>query len=501
MYPGQKIGIVAPVKEQSGLFIKKAKEWVGDHPALAAEILKFSVSKEGPSIEFKNGSIIYSLSYGENALGHRLNILIVDEFVRTDKSVITRVYIPMLSDERRPEYRDLSFHERQSYYDSHREFNRQLFLSSVRSAEEWSYQRFEEYIDSIANGDERYMAISLPYHFGVMNGYISDNNIEQSFKENQDTVDMLVAEYLAIPERNSGDSFYKYRMFSNVMDNSRALYAMSDEEYITYRDNLSEWPYYTEKLPGEIRVLSMDVALIESAKNDNSMLWIIRLIPDNGKFIKILAYGESIHGINSLIQAKRAKQLFYEMQCDWFVLDTQGVGIGVFDICTTETYDESRGIVYPAWGLVNEDEVNIANHVISNDAIPVIYSIKTPIQIKSEMFVYSRNVLTNKNISLLVDTDKAIEYLNDNFSYSKLDDSNLKSRLMNPYVQTHMLWNEAINMDQVITQGYINLKEKSGRRKDRVMAFIYGLYYCKILEDRLSLDNDMEKILEYIAFA
>lgn len=290
-------------------------------------------------------------------------------------------------------------------------------------------------------------------------------------------------------------------MFSNVMENSRALYAMSDEEYITYRDDLSKWPYYTEKLPGEVRVLSMDVALIESAKNDNSMLWIIRLIPDNGKFIKILAYGESIHGINSLIQAKRAKQLFYEMQCDWFVLDTQGVGVGVFDICTTETYDENRGIVYPAWGLVNEDEVNIANHVISNDAIPVIYSIKTPIQLKSEMFVYSRNVLTNKNISLLIDTDRAIDYLNDNFGYSKLDDSNLKSRLMNPYVQTHMLWNEAINMDQVITQGYINLKEKSGRRKDRVMAFIYGLYYCKILEDRLSLDNDMEKILEYIAFA
>ena len=116
-------------------------------------------------------------------------------------------------------------------------------------------------------------------------------------------------------------------MFSNVMENSRALYAMSDEEYITYRDDLSKWPYYTEKLPGEVRVLSMDVALIESAKNDNSMLWIIRLIPDNGKFIKILAYGESIHGINSLIQAKRAKQLFYEMQCDWFVLDTQGVGV------------------------------------------------------------------------------------------------------------------------------------------------------------------------------
>lgn len=327
LYPGQKIAVVAPTKDQSSRFIKKAEEWMGDHPALKAEIKKFNKGKDSASIEFKNGSVFYSIPYGENALGIRLNILIVDEFVRTDKSVITRVYVPMLSDERRPPYRDLDYKSRQLYYDTHRELNRQLYLSSVRSAEEWSYQRFEDYIEFICNGDKRYMAISLPYHFGVMNGYISDNTVEQSFRENTDTPEMLLAEYMAIPERNSGDSFYKYKMFANNMNSSRALYAMSDEEYILYKDRLYEWDYYTEKLPGEIRVMSMDVALIESVKNDNSMIWIFRLLPDNGGYVKILAYGESIHGINSLIQAKRAKQLFYEMQCDWFVLDTQGSGV------------------------------------------------------------------------------------------------------------------------------------------------------------------------------
>lgn len=117
------------------------------------------------------------------------------------------------------------------------------------------------------------------------------------------------------------------------------------------------------------------------------------------------------------------------------------------------------------------------------------------------MFVYARNVLTNKKISLLVDTDSAIEYLNDNYRYSTIEDSNLRSRLLCSYAQTHMLYTEAVNLDQVVTQGYINLKEKSGRRKDRVMSFIYGLYYCKILEDRMAVDEDMSKILDYIAFA
>jgi hypothetical protein len=71
----------------------------------------------------------------------------------------------------------------------------------------------------------------------------------------------------------------------------------------------------------------MDVAVMESSKNDNTAMWIIRLIPDNGKFRKLISYGESMHGINSLTQAKRAKQLFYELDCDYFVLDGQGVGV------------------------------------------------------------------------------------------------------------------------------------------------------------------------------
>jgi hypothetical protein len=137
----------------------------------------------------------------------------------------------------------------------------------------------------------------------------------------------LIKEYLAIPERGTGNSYFTYSMFQKVRNNSRALCCMSDLEYIEYKDNnKKKWPFYQEKLPNEIRILCADIALLESSANDNTSIWVLRLIPDGGAYKKILAYGESIHGLNSIIQTKRIKQLFYELECDYAVLDTQGVG-------------------------------------------------------------------------------------------------------------------------------------------------------------------------------
>lgn len=101
---------------------------------------------------------------------------------------------------------------------------------------------------------------------------------------------------------------------------------MNDTEYFEYKDKKEKWFLYQEKLPNEIRLLTADIALLESANNDNTSIWIIRLVPDGGRYRKILAYGESLHGINSIIQTKRIKQLFYELECDYAVIDTQGVG-------------------------------------------------------------------------------------------------------------------------------------------------------------------------------
>lgn len=499
LYPGQKILVVCPVKSQSRNFIKKIYEFISKSSNLAREIdipnIKTGLNES--EIPFLNDSKIFTTVYGEGALGLRCHILIVDEFVRTDKEVITRVFDPMLSDSRKPLYLNIKDKdEKLRLYE--KEDLKKLLLSSIRRADEWSYDTLEEYINNMTDGNKDYSAIVLPYQLGVKNGFISRKNVENSFKNNEENKEILLAEYSAIPQRGIGNSYFTYNMFQKVRTNSRALYCMSDLEYFEYKDKKDKWFLYQEKLLNEIRILTADIALLESSNNDNTSIWIIRLIPDGGKYKKILAYGESIHGLNSIIQTKRIKQLFYELNCDYAVIDTQGSGVGIFDYSTTETYDEDRGITYPAWTVINPEDVKMVSRTISQNAIPVIYSIKTPIQLKSAMFSNMKNMLTNKDISLLSETQEAIEYLNTNYGYFKIEDENLRRRMLNPYAQTDMLINESINLEQVITQGYLNLKEKSGRRKDRTMSVAYGLWFVKKLEDDYMNQNQSLNILDYI---
>ena len=331
LYPGQRIGIVAPIKNQSATFIKKINEFMRESPNLAKEVESIKVGQNQASIKFVNGSEILAFPHSENALGARLNILIVDEYVRTDKNIINRVFVPMLTSPRAPAYKGLTPDERKKVP---AERQRQLYLSSIRGAEEWSYKEFETYIKHMEDGDMDYVTVALPYVYGVKAGYIDKFIVKQQFEDNPDSYEMLLAEYSAIPERGIGNSFFKYEDLEKARDNVKALVAMSDDEYVEFKDNKQKWSYYVEKLPNEIRILSMDVAVMESKNNDNSMFWVIRLIPDNGAYKKIVAYGESMHGINSMVQAKRAKQLFYEMECDYFVLDSSGVGVKFALLCS-----------------------------------------------------------------------------------------------------------------------------------------------------------------------
>lgn len=500
LYPGLKILVVCPVKSQSKQFVKKIYEYMRMSKNLEQEIkvdeIKIGVNE--CQVPFKNGSTIFTATYSENALGLRANILIVDEFVRTEKEVITRVFDPMLSDPRKPRYLDLTREQRAEEY-KHEEL-RKVYLSSIRRADEWSYKTFEDYIDWMTDGNRDYCATVVSYALGVKNGFISKKKVEDTFKSNLENINILQAEYNCIPERGTGNSYFTYKMMDKVRTNSKAFVCMSDEEYIQYKDCKEKYPYYQEKLPNEIRLLCMDVAVIESSKNDNTAFFIIRLIPDSGRYTIIVPYADSMHGLNSIAQTKRMKQLFYEFECDYMILDTQGVGISIFDYATTETYDENRGVTYPAWTVVNPEDIKMVNRTIDRNAVPVIYSVKTPIQLKSAMFSNMRDLITDGRVNLLVDSQEGLDYMMKNYQYYKIEDEDLKKRLMNPYVQTNRLVDEAISLEQVVTQGYINLKEKAGNRKDRVMSLAYGLWYAKLLEDQYINKQETNSLLDWTFF-
>lgn len=502
LYPDTTIVVAAPAKSQSIDFMNKIKFLASKSPNLVKELAdglnSIKIGNNGCSIEFANGSIIKTKTFAETARGVRCNVLIIDEFAMIkNKDILTGTFIPMLTSGRKPLYSSLSMEERAKI----QEPTKQLYLSSIRSEVEWSWDYLLTYVNAILQGDKRYGLLCLPYQLGVKGGYIQRDNVEQVFRENPEKFDLLKAEYEAIPIRGDNSSFFKYDDLNKMRDNCSCLIAKSNAEYVEYKDKKEKWPFYIQKLPGEIRILTMDVALIESPKNDNTSFWISRLIPNGDKYHKTIVYSETLHGLNALVQALRLKRLFYEMECDFVGIDIQGNGRGVADACMKEIYDEERGVTYPAWTTVDADDIKTANRVLTPNAVPVMYAIKTSSADKHRIFVTARDMIATGELHLPVNDQEALDYYDEKYGYYKIENPDLRNRILNTYVQTNMLVFEAINLETVITNGYYNLKERPSRRKDRVMSLCYNLDIVKKKEDEYiaSLNQEKSSFLDFVA--
>ena len=43
------------------------------------------------------------------------------------------------------------------------------------------------------------------------------------------------------------------------------------------------------------------------------------------------------------------KRIYYDYDAEYFVMDSKGVGLGIYDLLTVKTFDDVRNVTYPAW--------------------------------------------------------------------------------------------------------------------------------------------------------
>src|SRR5699024_8447274 len=108
------------------------------------------------------------------------------------------------------------------------------------------------------------------------------------------------------------------------------------------------------KLKNEKRIIGCDIALAAGAQNDNSVYTLLRMLPDGNEYRREVVYIESHNGVNSEKQAIRIKQLFYDFEADYIIIDSQGVGISVFNELQKSNYDNSRNKDYEAFTCFND---------------------------------------------------------------------------------------------------------------------------------------------------
>lgn len=494
LYPNTNIVIASGTKGQARLIIsEKIFALKNNSKNVEREIKEFKTSVNECYVAFKNGSKITAVTSGDSARGYRANILIVDEFRLLDKETIDTILRPFLNVNRTPPYL------KNPKYKHLTEENKEIYISSAWYKNHWIWDSFKSYLNSMLKGKDYFVAI-LPWQLSVFHGLLSKKRVEQQRQEEDFDQMSWDMEYEALFVGENENAYFKLDDIQKCRTLPKAFYPPTNREFVENKDKrkkLTNMP----KQAGELRIVSMDIALMGSnkaVKNDTTAFTLMRLLPQGDEYRRDVVYMETMQGQHSEIQAIRLKQLFYDFEADYVAMDTNGNGLAVFDQCTKILYDQERDMEYPAWTVINDEMMD--ERKIDKNAIPVIYSIKATPEINHKVAVGLRTAFEKRKIRLLINEIEAKEDLIEKKGYLKKSPEE-QVYLLRPYMQATALTNELVNLVYEVRNGYIKIKEVGTTTKDRYSSIGYANYVATLLEQdilRNSIKGD--EYLNYCLF-
>lgn len=498
LYPGIKVVVASKTLKQGGILLSEKLTYLRDtYPNVAREISSIVTNSNAYEATFHCGSTIKVVPSSESARGTRCNYLIIEESRLVSKEILEQVLKPFLFS-RMPPYRLKSEYSNDPYY---KEEGLISYITSAGYTSEYWFENVKSCIRRMVAGDTTANFLALDYLITIYHNIKTEEMIKNEMSDNDPL--SVQMEYLNIPSGTSGKSYFKPSLFPRTI--KRAFYPQKLDNY-----NNKKNPYDIKKVDDEIRIISVDIATRSNKVNDNTIISCIRLLPLIGKgYDRHLVYMESHKGANTLVQAKRIKQIFEDFNSDFLVLDLQQAGISIFDALSQPTLDDDRGITYPSMTVANdlfiEDRVReeLRARTLGVNAIPVVYPILASQNLNSQIAVSFRNSLQKKLWNFLISDADAEEFLiktNKEFT-SDPNDSNSFGFFLNPYVQTGLMIGEAINLDMSLVGGLIKLTEKAGSHKDRYSSISYSnwviSHFDKSLMREVEDTDDWSELMKF----
>ena len=492
LYPGSEVVIVAKTLRQAGLIVsKKISTLMDESPNIRREILKFTSTINSYIVEFRCGSTITVVASSENSRGNRSTLLIFEEARLIPQDVIEKVLLPF-SVMRMPPYRKLPEYANDERLDEHGKIS---YISSAWYTSEPWFKGATKCIERVVAGDETASFLAFDYLICVKHNIKSWKMIlNETANMSKMTISM---EYCNIPSGASGKAYFKSSLFKRKL--KQAFYPQKNDTYDKKKN-----PYGIKKVDGEIRIVTVDVATRANKTNDNSINACIRLIPVVGKgFERHLSYMESHPGQHVGVQADRIKELYFDFEADYLVIDLQAAGIGIFDSLSENTLSEERGLTYPPLTVVDEIFTSIKpeairdlreNHTRGINALPVIFPITASASLNHKIATSFRSSLQKGLWKFLFNEGEAERFLLKTAKEFRDNDDNSENHgfFLNPYVQTSLFISECINLDMKLVNGLVKLEEKSGAFKDRYSAISYADWIISSEFDRSLLTEENE---------
>lgn len=484
LYPGILITISCETREQSRRLVssKILNDLYHNCPNLRREISErnIKVGSNESFAKFHNGSVITALNASPNTRGQRSHLLLVDEYVmiRGEMETLKTVLEPFLQVPRQPPY------TKNPQYADIVEETKKVYLSSAYYADHWAYGLYKDYVEKMLIGESSF-ACNLPYQVSRKYGLMTETRLQQILDDPTMTEEGFQMEYGAQWWKQNDGAYIKP---TDIIPNRtvvKAWYPPTLIEYIEEKDKRHKSWQEERTSKQELRILGCDVAFASSSNgknNDNTIIHYGVAIPKNEKYMAEIKYSECINGQNAKSIALRLKQLYYDGDCDYIVLDVLGSGLAVLDILSEYTYDEERNIKYPPMKCFNlKDKEERCGY---REAIPCIYGVVANEQINNEIAVTLKSSFQNHTLRLLVNEFEAEDFLSDHYDF-QLKSNEEKVRLMYPYLQTTLIQTEIIKLRTEITRHGLKLIEFGQNTKDRFSALAYMNKFIREQENKL----------------
>lgn len=476
LYPGTKICIASGTRGQAQVVLEKIKnEILPRSEELRAELDgDIKVGANESIAQFKNTSYIKVVTSSDSSRGNRATVLILDEARMIDKETIDTVLAKFLTTSRQPgylsnpKYAHLKAQER----------NRQVYLSSAFFKDHWFYDRIRAFAKNMLYPERSWFLCGLPYQLALKEGLfnrddIYDQLLAEDFNELKFQMEMESLFY--------GDSDGSFYDFETIARNRKIRYPWLPDKFSSMVQDGKSFRI-PPKQPGEIRILSADIALMSSRKNRNdaTAIFINQMAPTKiGRYVNNIVYTETHEGLHTSDQALVIRRLFDEYSCDYLVIDVKGIGLGVADTLVRDIIDSETGELYPALSCCNDDEW--ARRCQNPNAPKVIWVINGNAKFNSDCAVMLREGFNSGKIRLLVNEFDSETILSNTKGYKALNPA-CRAKFELPYINTSLLINELINLQHDDSSGYVRVFEKSGFRKDRYSSLSYNYWVANQLE-------------------
>lgn len=319
LFPKTKICVASATRSQANEVLLKITDdfmknygWGSDN--LRREITYASVGANKAVIEFANGSWIRVVTASDSGRGARCNVLLVDEFRMVDLDTINTVLRRFLTAPRQPNYLN------NPQYAHLLERNKELYMSSAWMKSHWSFEKAKAYTVNLLDETKKYFICGLPYQISIKEGLLSREQIQDEMSESDFDSLKWQTEMECLWYGDTDGAFFTFDDISNRRKLKTAVYPTS---FVGNSKNFK----IPDLVINERRILSVDIALMASKKqnNDASAIIINSAIPtNNNNYTSNIIYMENHEGLTTDELALVVRRLYDMYKCTDLCIDTNG---------------------------------------------------------------------------------------------------------------------------------------------------------------------------------